>query len=384
MCTDSALPALFSPSVFGKVIKRTFPDLKYRRRRINRRINAHYEGLERVRECFDSSGHPRALPIKQEERELAERMQLEFQDKKIGGRQTKKEKRTSPHPTPHFSSSSSSSTSSSSSSSTTTTKRRRKNEPAKVKQEPRGGGGGKRRAKRAGGDDEEYLPEDEARYSDSEGEGGDSANGVVAGQQSHAHEAESAVMGSEGGPPFWREWTFPADVHSYGEGAAVPRQHDLRGGGYYRAPQDEYAPHSGSMEGTEPSFQFMSYLESGTTTSSFSSTTSSSSSSSSSSLMWRPLPTGTALPHPGMLQPPVPSFPPLQQSMTHQPHYLQTGFGSNTNRSRSSPPMSSPAQHRQQPFPPASYTPSVPLGGHPCPCPSCLPPRPSYYLPSFH
>lgn len=91
MCPQSGIPCLFSPSVFGKVIKRTFPDLKYRRKRVNRRINAHYEGLERVEECFDAAGNPRPLPenIKREHREEAERLRLEFQDKKIGGRQYK-------------------------------------------------------------------------------------------------------------------------------------------------------------------------------------------------------------------------------------------------------------------------------------------------------
>jgi hypothetical protein len=390
MCTESGTPCLFSPSVFGKVIKRTFPDLQYRRRRINRRINAHYEGLERVAECFDSAGYPRAMPLQQEE-ELAEaeRLQLEFYDKKIGGKQNKQSsgKRGSPE------------AASKRRSAAPAKRQRKKDAPdshqVKVKHESASS-----RRRHTGADDDDYLPEDERRE--------DSDDASSGGSQPYDG---TEHIGGDIQPPidqFWRDWTLPGEV-PYGAGPDAAR-HDLRGG----ATTQGLLPHlpgSGQhgvdgYDSLEPSFHFMSYLEAG-------SSAHSSYSSSATSAAWRPPP----LPSPALLQhasqqpiynPSMSSFPTpfhhhqaqVDQQSRHlpwpsamgQPSSAPGGYHSSINRP--SPPSSTP--HSLMPsFPlpstaPSSTSSSFPassasqqsmLANHPCPCPSCLSGRPPYYSP---
>ena len=68
MCEESKIESPFSASVFGKVIKRTFPDLRYRRKRTKGRINAHYEGLYRL--SFDDSDQACAVHAKDELKQI--------------------------------------------------------------------------------------------------------------------------------------------------------------------------------------------------------------------------------------------------------------------------------------------------------------------------
>lgn len=414
MCTESGTPCLFSPSVFGKVIKRTFPDLQYRRRRINRRINAHYEGLERVEEYFDADGHPRAMPIKREEElQEAERLRLEFQDKKIGGRQNKQQqvKRASPGD-------------GNSPQETTSAKRRRKSSTAtassssssgmlKVKKEKAGGS----RRRRTGADDDEYLPEDERR-TDSD----DASSSGGSGESQHPYDQ---VAGPQ--PPiehFWRDWTFPGDVYGGPGGGGDFARHEMTrgpgGGAFPGMPgMGGHPPHGGVMhaddyDGMEPSFQFMSYLEAG-------SSSLASYSSSTTSAAWRPppMPSHSLLqqhhhlqqqhPHQGQhhMLPPMPSFPPPPLHSDYQsrqlpwpsafgpPGGLSGGTKSSPPSSTSSAPSSSHSLMPSFPLPstapsnssstfPSSFphgTGTLAASNHPCPCPSCLSGRPQYYSP---
>lgn len=414
MCTESGTPCLFSPSVFGKVIKRTFPDLQYRRRRINRRINAHYEGLERVEECFDADGHPRAMPIKQEEElQEAERLRLEFQDKKIGGRQNKQQqqvKRASPGDG-----------NSPQETSAGAAKRRRKSSTAtasssgmlKVKKEKTGSS----RRRRTGADDDDYLPEDERR-SDSD----DASSSGVSGESQHPYDQ---VAGPQ--PPidhFWRDWTFPGDAYGGPGGGDLARHEMMRGHGGGMPGMGGHPPHGGIMhaddyDSMEPSFQFMSYLEAGSSLASYSSSTT--------SAAWRPPP----MPSHSLLQqtqqhyhqqqhqhqgqhhmlPPMPSFPPPPLHSDYQSRQLpwpSSAFGPAgglSGGSKSSPPPSTSStpssSHALMPsFPLPSTAPSnssstfpssfphgpgmLAASNHQCPCPSCLSGRPQYYPSSYH